>query len=204
MINRRKFLLGSAAVSAAAVTGVAYIARPYLARELRPELDTAYPLGILRDREMRTFIALGETLSSPKSIPPADFFRDFVNAATKTQPGLLREYRRAAELLDASSSGLFREGGRRQFAGLPRSGRDQVLRTLLWRYSARDRVVRKLEKLAASRSALAFRIYIVKPLVEQYYRSSYGWAVVGYDSFPGRPPADPRAYTKPLVRENGS
>lgn len=204
MISRRKFLLGTAAASAAAATGAAYIARPYLASELHPELDTSYPVGILDDRNMRAIAALGESLVAAKHAPPTDFFRDFVNDATRNQPGLLKEYRRAAGLLDVSSAAMFRGQGSTLFADLSRVRRDQVLRSLLWRYSAADRVVRKVEKLLASHNVLAFRIYVMEPMIVYYYRSSYGWAVVGYDSFPGRPPSDPRAYTKPPIRKNAT
>jgi hypothetical protein len=196
MISRRRLLLSAAAITAAAATGAAFVARPYLAKRLYPELDTAYPLGVLHDEEMRAVVALGETLVAPEIEPPVDFFHDYVNSVTQSQHGFLKEYQRAAALLNATSTGLFGQDARLQFSDLPRPRRDKVLRRLLWQYPGHDRIVRKVEKFMASQDALALRIHVMKPLIEHYYRSPYGWAVVGYDSFPGRPPLDPRVYTK--------
>jgi hypothetical protein len=197
MISRRRFLQAAVIVSAAATA--AYIAKPQLRKQLLPELDTTYPLGVLPDEDMRNIVALGETLVAPESVPPVDFFHDYVNAVTQSERGLLKEYECASELLNRSSAGLFVQGAaRQQFAELPLSRRDKVLQALLWQYSGSDRIVPKVEKLAASRDALALRMYIMGPLIEHYYRSPYGWAVVGYESFPGRPPLDPKAYTRPI------
>lgn len=196
LVSRRNFLLGAAFVTTAAATGAVFVARPYLAKKLSPELDTAYPLGILNDGEMRTIAALGEVLAAPAFEPPKGFFEDYVNLVTQTKRGLLKEYRSAAALLNATATKLFGQGIRKTFAELSVSARDQILHKLLWQYSARDRVVPKVEKIAASRDALALRMYVMEPLIEYYYRSQYGWAVVGYKSFPGRPQLDPRAYTR--------
>jgi hypothetical protein len=186
----------AATVSAAAAA--AYMMRPHLRQLILPKLDSAYPLGVLQDIEMRNIVALGETLVVPEYTPPVDFFHDFVNAQTRSQPGFLKEYQRAAALLNATSADLFGQGAQLQFADLPAPRRDKVLQTQLWQYTGSDRIVPKVEKLAASRDVLALRIYVVSPLIEHYYRSPYGWAIVGYESFPGRPPHDPRAYTRPL------
>jgi hypothetical protein len=193
-ISRRRFLLGAAAASAAGF-GL-YAARDQIRARIWPELDTTYPVGTLADLQMRTILALANAVVAPDSVPPPEFFQDQINWVTQTQRGYLKEYERAVAFLDVTSAGLFAQGRQSYFVDLPHSHRDTVLKTLLWPYSARDRVVRKLEKLGASRDALALRIYVMAPLIEYYYRSSYGWAVVGYESFPGRPPSDPRAYTK--------
>jgi hypothetical protein len=195
MINRRKFLLIAASATAAAAAG-AYVATPALRRLLHPELDTAYPLGTLRDEEMQCIVALGEAIAAPQSVPPPEFFFHYVNAVTQKRNGILKEYRRAAALLNSTATGLYGEGARRRFVDLSRTDRDKVLQTLLWRYPAHDRIVHKVETLFASRDALALRAYVMEPLIEHYYRSMYGWAVVGYDSMPGRPPRDPRSYTR--------
>lgn len=196
MINRRTFLLAAATVSAAAAA--AYMAKPHLRQLILPKLDTAYPLGVLQDIEMRNIVALGATLAASESTPPVNFFIDYVNAVTQNQPGFLKEFQRAAVLLDATSVDLFGQSARLRFAALPLTQRDKVLRALLWRYSGSDLIVPKVEKLATSRDALALRMYVMGPLIEHYYRSPYGWVIVGYESFPGLPPLDPRAYTRPI------
>jgi len=197
MISRRNFLLTAAAISATAVAGT-YVAMPHLRRIMRPELDMTYPLGALQDVEMRNIIALCETLIAPESKPPVEFFHDYVNTVTQSERGFLKEYQRAAALLNATSTGMYGQGAQRPFVDLSHPQRDKVLQTLLWRYPANDRIVGKVEKLSAGLDAIALRIYVMGPLIGHYYRSPYGWAVVGYESFPGRLPLDPRAYTRVL------
>ena len=196
MISRRTFLVTAATVSAAAT--VAYMAKPHLRQLILPKLDTAYPLGVLQDMEMRNIVALGEMLVAPESTPPMNFFFDYVNAVTKYQPGFLKEFQRAAVLLDTTTVDLFGQSTRLHFAALPLTQRAKVLRALLWQYSGSDLIIPKVEKIVASQHVLALRMYVMGPLIEHYYRSPYGWAIVGYESFPGRPPLDPRAYTRPI------
>lgn len=196
LMSRRKFLLGAAAITTAAAAGAVIVARPYLAKQLYPELDMEYPLGVLTDGEMRTITALGEVLVAPAFKPPKGFFEDYVNWRTQSARGLLREYHSAAALLNVTSARMTGQDKGKTFAELSVSARDVVLHKLLWQYSARDRIVRKVEKITASRDALALRMHVMEPLIEYYYRSPYGWSVVGYKSYPGRPPIDPRAYTR--------
>jgi hypothetical protein len=193
MINRRRLLIAAAAVSATATA--AYVAKPYLRKQLRPELDTAYPLGDLKDAEMRDIVALGETLAAPGFLPPADFIAGYVTAVTQSRPGYLKEYRSAVALLAQAGA---RHYGSRAFADLTAEQRDQTLQKVLWRYSGDDHLTPKIEKILTSRNSLALRIYVVSPLIEHYYRSPYAWRAMGYESFPGTPPLDPRAYTKPI------
>lgn len=200
MISRRKFLVTAAAVSAAAAT--AYMAKPHLRDLIFPKLDTTYPLGVLQDKEMRDIYALGKTLVSPESTPPASFFHDYVNAVTQSQHGFLKEYQRAVAYLNVLSTDLYGQGKRLHFADLSGPQRDEVLQTQLWRYPGSNRIAPRFEKITASRDALALRIYVMGPLIEHYCRSSYGWAIVGYESFPGRPPLDPMAYTRPIAEKS--
>jgi len=195
VVTRRQFLLlTGAATSAALVTAAAYVGRPFLSRRAYPKLDKTYPLGSLQDSEMRTVLALGEVLVPAKHAPPEQFFREYINRVTQTQPGYLREYQCTVKLLDATSRS-FSKG--KPFRDLTTRERDKVLEALLWRYDKNDlTIIRKVEKYATSRDATALRKYIVTPMIDYYYRSPYGWAVVGYTSFPGVPPADPMVYTR--------
>lgn len=196
MISRRKFLVAAATVPA--VAAAAYMAKPHLRQLILPKLDTTYPLGVLQDIEMRNIVAFGETLVAPESTPPVNFFIDYVNVVTQNQPGYLKVFQRSAALLDATSVDLFGQSTWLHFAALPLPQRDKVLRALLWQYSGSDLIAPKVEKIVASRHVLALRKYVMGPLIEHYYRSPYGWALVGYESFPGRPPLDPRAYTRSI------
>lgn len=196
MISRRGFLVVGAGLAAAAVGG-AYLARPRLRRMLDPELDLSSPPGVLDEADARTIAALGETLAAPQSVPPQEFFLEELNRLTQTQAGYLKEFQRAAALLNATAGKLFGEQTARRFESLSRKDRDAVLDRLLWRYRGGEHARSRLEKVAASREALALRRFVMRPLIEHYYRSPYGWAVVGYESYPGRPPSDPLAYTSP-------
>jgi hypothetical protein len=198
VVSRRGFLVTAAVVSAA-VAGT-YVARPHLRKLILPELDTAFPVGKLNGDEMGTILALGEVLAAPQFVPEGDFFRDHVDETTQTKPGLLKEYRRAAALLNAKSSDLLGGGAPRRFVDLVRQDRDKVLEALLSHYSGDDQIMPKLEKLTSSRNALALRVFVVGPLLAHYYRSRYGWAVVGYRRFPSvrRRQVD---YTFPLSGE---
>jgi hypothetical protein len=181
MISRRGFLVVGAGLAAAAAGG-AYLARPHIRGMLHAELDLTYPLGVLSEEEARTVAALGETLAAPQSVPPAEFFREFVDRVTRSQKGYLKEYQQGAALLDATAG---RHMSGRGFAELDMAARDRVLGAVLWQYSSRDRIVRKAERLGASRAVLGLRQYVVTPLIGYYYRSEYGWQVVGYDMYPG-------------------
>lgn len=197
--KRRIFLFTTTAASTAIVG--AYLARPYLSALLRPGLDENTPPGFLIKDEMRTIIALVEILVAQDSLPSESFFQDYVNEITANQKGYLKEYQNAAKLLNRTSTDLFKYEQTLGFDKLSIEARNKVLGHLLWQYDADDRVVRKLEKIEASKKALALRVFVMEPLIEHYYRSTFGWAVVGYTSFPGNPPHDPRAYTMPLGQE---
>lgn len=196
LLTRRQFLVGTAAVVSAA-GATAYLGRSQVRRLLVPELDTGYPLGRLKDGEARTIAALGEVLVSPTSMPPPEFFRDYADSVTQRRPGFLKEYQDTAKLLDGSAREVFGRSPGGNFAALTLAERSEVLAELLWQYSGLDSVRPKLEKLTAGRDALGLRMFVMQPLIEHYYRSPYGWAVVGYQSFPGMPPGDSRAYTRP-------
>jgi hypothetical protein len=148
---------------------------------------------------MRGIVALGETLAAPDNTPPAEFFQGYVNATTQGQPGLLREYQRAAALLNATATRLVGQGA--HFLDLSVQQREEVLRTLLWQYSGSDQLVRRVEVMAAARDAVALRMYVMGPMIAHYYRSPFGWAVVGYQSFPGTPQFDAWSYSRPLGDE---
>lgn len=195
MISRRTFLLTTAVASVVAAGGV-YVARPYMRKLVVPQLDITFPLGLLQDLEMHTVIALGEVLAPEEYVPPANFYSEKINSITQKQPGFLKEYQRAVVLLNTTTTAHFGRGTARRFEELHRVERDEVLRKLLWQYRGDDLIRQKVEKITASQDALALRIYVMGPLIEHYYRSPHGWAVLGYESFPGQP-HDPRAYTLP-------
>jgi len=198
--SSRRVFLATAVTGVVMVAAGAYVARPHLSKRAHPVLNVTSSRGVLQADEMQTVIALGETLAPSKFMLPQDFFREFVDDVTRTRPGLLKEYQGAVQLLDTHAQGF---GDATRFHALASSARDEVLRALLWHYDAGNATARKLEGFATSRDVSALRIYVMDPMIEHYYRSPLGWAVVGYKSFPGMPPGNARAYTEPL-RKGGA
>lgn len=206
MVRRRSVLIGlSGIVLAASAAGLALRSRlnrhrlkTLLSRVVLPEpqLDPTAPLGGLSDEEMQTILALGDILVSPDD---ADRARSLIQAHVEDRAqqhqGYLDEYRSGVALLDAASAN--RQGAAARFAGLHLDDRTAVLQSLLWSYRAADTLHRYLEALFLSRRQLAFRRFVVADILSAYYRSPFGWKIVGYSHYPGVPAADPLDYARP-------
>ena len=153
---------------------------------IRPQLDASSPTGTLTDRERDTLVAFGEILAVGRRLSPGErrFLIEEVDDQTRTTPGQLALYRMTADLLDR----LARAG----FAALDVRARAELLvRHALTSYPVRTREC----VLPFRRPELAVRALAVPALIAAYYRSAAGWAVVGYDVFPGRC-GDPLRYTR--------
>jgi hypothetical protein len=190
LVTRRRALQALAllvlgALSAAfLVRGVEWLRRA--AERVRPRLDAAGPTGALPDPARETLVAFGEILAVGRSLSPGErlAFLEEVDDQARTVPGQLAAYAMAAGLLD-------RLAGTR-FAALDLRQRVELLvRHGLTSYPARTR-----ECLwPFRREELAVRELAAPALITAYYRSAAGWAVVGYDVFPGRC-GDPVRYTR--------
>ena len=160
--------------------------RRTVAEWIRPRLDASAPTGTLPDGERDTLVAFGEVLAVGRPLSPGErqALLEELDEETRFTPGQLALYRMTAGLLD-------RLAGTR-FAALDLPARADVL----VRHGLTSYPVRTLECLwPFRRRELAVRALAVPGLITAYYRSAAGWAVVGYDVFPGRC-GDPRRYTR--------
>jgi hypothetical protein len=132
---------------------------------------------------MEDLVAFGEVLVEGRTLAPAErrYLVEHIEGQTTRSPDYLSLYRTAVSTLD-------RVAGRR-FATL--EVRERI-----------DLIAR--HRLAAARGVgeevpddvLALRLRAVPDLIRGFYGSPAGWAVVGYDSFPGRC-GDQARYARP-------
>jgi hypothetical protein len=167
-----------------------------LRERLRPALDRRAPMGTLSDAQHEVIYALLQVLAGDTSFPRADV-RTRVDERTSTVPGYLREYETAVELLSAATA---RRRPGAAFPGLSVDARDEVLRSILRQYPSPRRqpmwrrrlrlTSENIDALVAGGQARRLRLYVVRDLLAFYFSSAAGWAVVGYQAFPGRSPAE--------------
>jgi hypothetical protein len=151
--------------------------RGAIVRFLKPQLDASSPTGGLAEEEMETVLAFAEVLVEGRSLSPAEkqHLVEHLGARTRSTPGYLSLYRTTARLLD-------RLGGGR-FAALDPGRRADVM----VRHRLVSSEVRAHEYLLPfRRQELAVRALAVPDLIWAYYLSPAGWAVVKYETFPGR------------------
>ncbi len=138
--------------------------------------------------EMENLVALAEVLVQGRRLSPFErgALVEAINERALTEPGHLRLYRLTASFLD--------QLGQTRFADLSLAERTEVvLRHGLVPDSEREESSRPL---SLSEPEDAVRRVAVPDLIACYYRSRAGWAVVAYESFPGRC-SDLVRYTRP-------
>jgi len=202
MTRRRflKFLLAGAFLALPVLGALRlWLGSPFrfLRRALAVELDRSAPVGLLEADEMATITRLAEVLVPPDTTPGASagWVREHVDQTTGSRPGYLREYRAAAGLLDEAAAAL--QPSVTHFHLLAVAAADQVLRGMFGRRRNASPWRSRMERLTASgRRRERCWNFVIHDLLQGFYRTSSGWAVVGYDSYPGVP-GDPRAYTSP-------
>ncbi|MEP6572052.1 MAG: hypothetical protein ABJD11_05125 [Gemmatimonadota bacterium] len=166
-------------------------------RRLLPviELDEKAATGLLAPHEMSAIIGLAAVLIPSDQPFDPDFFTRFVNRRTASAPGCLVAYRDAARLL--LELGRKYQSPTVPFGDLPLHERSGILESLLTPYAANNRLMKSTEPLFTSESKQRLRKLVVHDLLDAWYRSAGGWAVVGYTHFPGVPASDPLEYSKP-------
>jgi len=148
-----------------------------LAFSLRPRLATESPTGSLSSAELTTLISFGEVLVDSRDLTDEekDYLRQHIDDRTRNDRGYLSLYRRTSSLLDKLAG--------KEFSKLPRENRSELLRE----HRLISSSVSATECLLPfNREKLTVRTLAVPDLLAGYYRSPAGWAVVGYESFPGR------------------
>lgn len=190
MTRRRLLQLLGLVVGAIVAALIAW--RPWafvrrIAAAIRPRLDLSSPTGALSPAELATVVAFGEILVDGGTLPPLarGYLVEHIDDRTRRSPGFLALYRTTAEVLDG-------------LAGAPFStlAADECARlTTDHRLTVADVTTREL-LVPFSRQKLTVRTLAVPDLLLGYYASPAGWAVVGYEIFPGRC-GDLTRYTRP-------
>ena len=150
-------------------------------------LDAQSKPGALSGAELEDLVAFAETVVEGRTLTPADrgYMVQHIEDRTRQSPEYLSLYRTTARTLD-------RLAGRR-VASLEL--RDRI--ELAARHRLGDQRVLPGEDLGPfAEEVRALRTRAVGDLIEGYYRSPAGWAVVGYATFPGRC-GDLTRYTRP-------
>jgi hypothetical protein len=158
-----------------------------IATAFGPRLDLSSPTGTLSPAELATVVAFGEILVDGGTLPPLErgYLVEHIDDRTRRIPGLLALYRTTAELLDGLAGAPFATLGTDERARLMTDHRLTVAEVTTWELL-----------VPFSRRQLTVRAMAVPDLLLGFYASPAGWAVVGYDTFPGRC-GDLTRYTRP-------
>jgi hypothetical protein len=166
-------------------------------KPFQPRLRNS-PRGSLRDDEFRNIAAFGEVLIPVDDTPGADeaWVRDYVDRQTTARAGWLEEYRSAANLLDRLAS----EAGQKEpFSTLPFPVRDRIVSQ---NFPGNGTLAQWTFDLsictAAGRQKMRAWTLVARDLIDGFYGSPGGWAVIGYTNYPGTAAQDPRGYTQPV------
>ncbi|MBI5406500.1 MAG: hypothetical protein HZA18_02250 [Nitrospirae bacterium] len=151
--------------------------RYHILRIIKPRLNSSSQTGILSKEEKETIIAFAEVLVKEKSlsIEERKYIIEHIDYRTQNTPGYLSIYRQTASLLNRITKS--------QFVTLDLSDRSKIV----IHHNLISHQVRMWEYLNPfQRQELAIRTYAVPDIIKGFYSSPAGWALVGYDIFPGR------------------
>jgi hypothetical protein len=147
-------------------------------QRLEPRLDRDSPTGALSPAEVETLVAFGEIVVQGDAIS-ADgrrYLADHVNERARSVPGFLALYRETAQALDRACGG--------SFAALDIAGRSRIVAESV--LPLHETEAQRDLKLVFRPGLVAARKLAAPDLITGYYVSPAGWAVVGYEAFPGR------------------
>lgn len=203
-MNRRRFLkwmvvgavfsLASLYILKSRYRRITQIFKDYLS----PRLNTDSPRGRLKEDDVKNIIALAEVLILKDETLDADeiWVRNFVNNKTENEPGYLFEYQNGVRLLDRITRNL--KGEHMKFHELPMDIRNILLHQNFGMDGSLDKIFFRLQFFThLGKLKIYFWYFVIKELLYDFYSSPYGWAVVGYTSYPGVP-GNPREYTEAL------
>ncbi len=150
-------------------------------------LDLQPKSGPLSLAEMETLVAFGEVVVEGRTLEPAErrSLIEYLEDRTGRSPGDLAVYQTTATTLDRLAAQPFVRLDVRERAAL-------IARHRLgdWQGSsgeAPDSIPTEIRSI---------RAHVVPNLIHAYYASPAGWAIVGYETFPGRC-GDLTRYTRP-------
>ncbi len=148
-----------------------------LERVLAPRLDPSSAPGPLSRRDVDTVLAYADVLLSDTGVSAAARvdLEGHVRDRCQHEPGYRDAYRLAVTVLDDAAGG--------EFASRPFDERRRIVhRRNLHRHDVRAR-----DWLwTVDRRGLAVRALAARDLVAGFFLSSAGWALLGYETFPGR------------------
>lgn len=173
---RWTFRLGAAGV--AALTGC--VSRSGSRGTLPPPGGSADPsseIGLLSADETDDLIAFAEVLIERRTLAPEErrYLAEHIETRTRRSPGFLSLYRMTATVVDGLAG--------RPFAALGVRERIELI--------IRHRLAVPIggdgeDPGALSSDIRTVRMRAIPDLIRGYYASPAGWAVVGYNTFPGR------------------
>jgi hypothetical protein len=191
-----------ATIASAIAAALAFVFRDRLlafkpvATALGTTLDTEAPVGSLTTEARDTLVAFGEALIpsafagtpaftapgsglDPRS--PAEVLRESLDSHATGAPGYRGEFQIASGFLDR----LARDQGLPGFGVADLPARRRLIEARFGGYvrQARRRVVYYLTP-SGRRTARTWE-FVARPLLAAFYRSSWGWRVVGYPRKPG-------------------
>lgn len=203
-LSRRQFLkyLLSGALITVPVLAVIrmWLGNPLdiLRQALDIKLDIRTPAGLLDSNELITVTHLAQVLIPEDSTPGAseEWVRQHVNHATESRPGYMEEYRSAAAFLNEVAAET--QPSTPYFHLLSNEDVNNILTEMFrWRQQNYTTWRERIHQLSRSgRRQERLWHFVIQDILRNFYKSPDGWAVIGYDNYPGMP-GDPRAYTSP-------
>jgi hypothetical protein len=179
-VTRRSLLRRALLILGIGATGLGACVSRRGAKRASPTLQ-AYPEpttgGLLGTAEMEDLVAFGEVLVERGALAPAErgYLVEHVHDRTAYSPEYLAFYRTAASTL--------RKLAGQPFAGLPIRERVELIDRHHLAPSGRAPGADPGPSPAEMRT---LRTRVVPDLISGYYGSPAGWAVVDYQTFPGR------------------
>ena len=135
------------------------------------------PAEPLSRTELDTLLAFGEIVVEGRSLPAAErgYLASYIAERVEASAYHRANYRTAVGLLN-------------HLAGSPFSslGFDQRVALVVRHHLASSRVPPDEDLGPFPEDVRAVRTQVAPDLIRGYYRSPAGWAIVGYDTFPGR------------------
>jgi hypothetical protein len=149
-------------------------------------LDPGSTIGPLSVEELEDLVAFGEILVKGETFATAErrLFVEYIEDQTGRRPEFLAAYRTTVQTLGVLAG--------RRFASLGIRERTE----LVDHHHLADRQLGPEPDVGQFPTEIrTIRTRVAKDLIGGYYGSSAGWAVVGYQTFPGRC-GDVRRYTR--------
>jgi hypothetical protein len=144
----------------------------------KPRLDPLSPTGTLSINEMENVVAFGEVVIGKRTLSETEkgYLSQHISNRTKNTQGFFAVYRSTANLLARLAPGS-------DFSSL---SLEQRLKILISHGLINNDVQAREYFYLFHRQELTVRTLAIPDVIHGYYVSPAGWAVVSYETFPGR------------------